>query len=111
MDVIEASWMEAFIGTIGGSMGETSVVACLIGAAVLIATGIGSWRVMASALVGGAGTAWLLVGTGSETNAMLVLPHEENATGAKMIAAELEELLRINIVAVGRRASKRVHQN
>ena len=36
------------IGTIPGSVGETSVVAILIGAVILLATGIGSWRIMAS---------------------------------------------------------------
>ena len=41
------------IGTIPGSVGETSVVAILIGAVILLATGIGSWRIMASFLAGG----------------------------------------------------------
>ena len=41
------------IGTIPGSIGETSVLAILIGAVVLIATGIGSWRIMTSFLAGG----------------------------------------------------------
>lgn len=76
MDVIDPSWTEAFLGTIGGSMGETSVLACLIGAAILILTGIGSWRVMLSALIGGAGAAALFVRAGSETNAMFVLSPE-----------------------------------
>ena len=41
------------IGNIPGSIGETSVIAILIGAVVLIATGIGSWRIMTSFLAGG----------------------------------------------------------
>jgi Na+-transporting NADH:ubiquinone oxidoreductase subunit B len=41
------------IGTIPGSIGETSVIAILIGAVVLITTGIGSLRIMASFLAGG----------------------------------------------------------
>lgn len=45
--------MESFIGTIPGSIGETSTVACLIGAAILLFTGIGSWRIMMSVFVGG----------------------------------------------------------
>jgi Na+-transporting NADH:ubiquinone oxidoreductase subunit B len=57
-------------------MGETSTLACLIGAAVLILTGIGSWRVMLSALIGGTSAAALFVRAGSETNAMFVLPPE-----------------------------------
>ena len=44
---------EMFLGLIPGSVGETSVVAILIGAAILLLTGIGSWRVMLSAVIGG----------------------------------------------------------
>ncbi len=44
--------MEMFIGNIPGSIGETSVVAILIGAALLLFTGIGSWRIMLSGLLG-----------------------------------------------------------
>lgn len=47
------SIMESFIGTIPGSVGETSTIACLIGAALLLYTGIGSWRIMSSVFVGG----------------------------------------------------------
>jgi Na+-transporting NADH:ubiquinone oxidoreductase subunit B len=47
------SVMEMFIGLIPGSVGETSVAAILIGAIILLVTGIGSWRIMLSALVGG----------------------------------------------------------
>jgi Na+-transporting NADH:ubiquinone oxidoreductase subunit B len=43
-----------FMGYIPGSIGETSTVAILIGAAILILTGIGSWRIMLSAVAGGA---------------------------------------------------------
>lgn len=64
------SWMEAFIGTIPGSMGETSTLACLIGAVVLIATGVGSWRIMFSVLAGMVGTSLLLNVIGSGTNPM-----------------------------------------
>ncbi|HNR29601.1 MAG TPA: NADH:ubiquinone reductase (Na(+)-transporting) subunit B [Candidatus Hydrogenedentes bacterium] len=46
------SWIESFIGIEPGSMGETSTLFCLFGAAVLIATGVGSWRTMAGILVG-----------------------------------------------------------
>jgi len=44
---------EMFIGTIPGSIGETSVLAVLIGAAILLLTGIGSARIMISTFVGG----------------------------------------------------------
>lgn len=44
--------IDALFGTIPGSIGETSVIAILIGAAVLLFTGIGSWRIMVSGLIG-----------------------------------------------------------
>lgn len=43
----------AFIGLIPGSIGETSKLAILIGALILIITGIGSWRIMVSMVLGG----------------------------------------------------------
>jgi len=47
------SLMNCFIGTIPGSVAETSALAALIGAAILIWTGIGSWRIISSFIVGG----------------------------------------------------------
>lgn len=47
------SAMDMFYGIIPGSVGETSTVAILLGALILIATGIGSWRIMLSVFVGG----------------------------------------------------------
>jgi Na+-transporting NADH:ubiquinone oxidoreductase subunit B len=44
----------AFVGLIPGSIGETSTLAILIGAAVLLITGIGSWRIMIATILGGA---------------------------------------------------------
>lgn len=41
-----------FVGLIPGSMGETSKLAILIGALVLIITGVGSWRIMVSCVAG-----------------------------------------------------------
>ncbi len=64
---------DAFWGFIPGSMGETSVVACLIGALILIATGIGSWRIMLGTLIGLVGTTLLFNAIGSETNPMFQL--------------------------------------
>ena len=51
-DQIPGMW-QSFIGTIPGSIGETSTLACLIGAAILLYTGIGSWRIMLSVFIGG----------------------------------------------------------
>jgi len=62
--------MDSFLGLIPGSMGETSTFACLIGAFILIITGIGSWRIMLSVLVGMVSLSLLLNVIGSDTNAM-----------------------------------------
>ncbi len=43
---------DCFWGNMHGSMGETSVFCCLIGAAILIFSKIGSWRIMAGTLIG-----------------------------------------------------------
>lgn len=68
------TWMQAFVGSIPGSMGETSVLACLLGAAVLLATGIASWRVMLSMLLGGAAMAVLCALLPDPANALYTLP-------------------------------------
>ena len=47
------STLDLFLGMVPGSVGETSALACIIGAVLLIATGVGSWKIMSSALVGG----------------------------------------------------------
>lgn len=46
--------LDMFLGTIPGSIGETSTLAILIGAAILIYTGVGSWKIILSTFVGGA---------------------------------------------------------
>ena len=68
------SFWDSFLGIIPGSMGETSVLACVIGAAILIATGIGSWRIMAGVCLGALGFSSLLYVIGSETNYMFNVP-------------------------------------
>lgn len=70
------TWFDAFIGTIPGSMGETSVLACLFGLIILVGSGIGSWRIMLSGLIGAAVLSTLFVLIGSTTNPMFALgPH------------------------------------
>ena len=54
------SFMQMFVGTIPGSVGETSVIAILIGAAILLITGVGSWKIMLSVFAGGIGMGLLL---------------------------------------------------
>jgi Na+-transporting NADH:ubiquinone oxidoreductase subunit B len=79
---LNMSWYDAFMGWIPGSMGETSTLACLLGAAFLILTGVGSWRIMAGVLIGAFGLAGLLNGVASETNAVFQVPaHWHLVTG------------------------------
>ena len=47
------SFMDSFLGFIPGSVGETSALMCLIGAGILLWTGIASWRVIGSFFIGG----------------------------------------------------------
>ncbi len=60
---------EAFIGTIPGSVGETSMIAILIGAAILIVSGVASWKTMLSVFVGGAVMALVFNTWGPDTAA------------------------------------------
>ncbi|MDR1055947.1 MAG: NADH:ubiquinone reductase (Na(+)-transporting) subunit B [Prevotellaceae bacterium] len=50
---------DMFMGFIPGSIGETSKLAILLGAAILLITGIGSWRIMLATVVGGLGMGYL----------------------------------------------------
>ena len=50
---LTASALDMFIGTIPGSTCETSVIAILLGALLLLVTGIASWRIMLSVVIGG----------------------------------------------------------
>ena len=67
-------WLDAFLGFIPGSMGETSTLACLIGAVILIATGVGSWRIMLSMFLGMVAFSTFLNFVGSDTNPMFAMP-------------------------------------
>lgn len=55
ISAFESAWpiWESFMGIIPGSIGETSVLAILIGAGLLLYTGIGSWKIMVSFVLGG----------------------------------------------------------
>lgn len=58
--------MDTIIGTIPGSIGETSFIAIMIGAVILIWAGIASWKIILSTFVGGAIMAYLLPYAGAE---------------------------------------------
>ncbi len=51
-DITNTVFSDAFIGLIPGSIGETSTFAILIGALILIVTGVGSWRIIISTFTG-----------------------------------------------------------
>ncbi|WP_114416380.1 NADH:ubiquinone reductase (Na(+)-transporting) subunit B [Marinospirillum perlucidum] len=68
------SWWDAFVGTIPGSIGETSTLAIFIGGAVLLLTRIASWRIVAGVMLGMIATSTLFNMVGSETNAMFAMP-------------------------------------
>lgn len=55
ISAFESSWpiWESFLGIIPGSVGETSVICILLGAALLLYTGIGSWKIMTTFVLGG----------------------------------------------------------
>jgi Na+-transporting NADH:ubiquinone oxidoreductase subunit B len=67
------SWAQAFIGTIHGSIGETSTLAILIGAVVLLTMRIASWRIVSGVLIGSAALS-MLFNTIESSNPMFALP-------------------------------------
>jgi Na+-transporting NADH:ubiquinone oxidoreductase subunit B len=68
------SWNQAFLGLERGSLGETSALACLVGAAILIVTRVGSWRTMLGCVVGTIAMSLLLNAIGSKTNPWFAVP-------------------------------------
>lgn len=66
-------WMNAFIGLVPGSMGETSTLLCLFGALVLIVTKVGSWRTMLGVVLGTFAMTAVLNAIGSDTNPMFAV--------------------------------------
>ncbi len=66
----QMSWTQAFMGQMQGSMGETSTLACLFGAGLLILTGVGSARIMLAVLIGALITSSSLFLIGSDSNPM-----------------------------------------
>ncbi|PID35928.1 MAG: NADH:ubiquinone reductase (Na(+)-transporting) subunit B [Rhodobacterales bacterium] len=68
------TWMDAFTGTIQGSFGETSVIACAIGLTFLLITKIANWRLVVGCLGGMIGFSLLLNLIGSDSNPMFAMP-------------------------------------
>ena len=68
------TWMDAFIGTIQGSFGETSTLMALIGLAFLLVVKIANWRLVVGCLAGMIAFSTLLNVIGSDTNPMFAMP-------------------------------------
>jgi Na+-transporting NADH:ubiquinone oxidoreductase subunit B len=72
LSAFASSWYEGiyslknmFLGMMPGSIGETSTLMCLIGAAILIATGAGSWKIIFSVFAGAYGMGLFLNAVGT----------------------------------------------
>lgn len=68
------SFQDMFLGLIPGSVGETSTLAILLGAALLIYTGIASWKIMVSVFAGGLLTGLLLNAVAPSPESYLAIP-------------------------------------
>ena len=68
------TWMDAFIGSIPGSIGETSTLMVMMGGAVLLLTRIASWRVVAGCFAGMIAFSTLLNTIGSDSNPAFAMP-------------------------------------
>ncbi len=70
----QITWMQAFLGNLHGSIGETSTLAILVGGAVLMLMRIASWRIVAGVFIGMVALSSLFNLIGSETNPMFNMP-------------------------------------
>jgi len=68
------SWFRAFFGFEPGSMGETSALACLIGAVIIAVTKVGSWRIMVGVALGTIAMTLVFNAIGSHTNPWYAVP-------------------------------------
>ena len=72
----QIQWMDAFLGNIPGCMGEGSTLMILVGAFIILVTGIASLRIMLGVLIGAFITSYALNMIGSDTNVMFSMPFE-----------------------------------
>lgn len=70
----QMGWMDAFVGFIPGSMGETSALALAAGGTLLLLSGVASWRIVLAVAAGTIGMAALLNAVGSDTNPLFAMP-------------------------------------
>ena len=84
---VELGFWDMFNGLVPGSIGETCCWAILLGAVLLIVTGVASWKTMLSIFAGGALTAWLFNQFGAETAAANYPWYMHLITGGFMFGA------------------------
>lgn len=68
------TWMDAFLGFIQGSVGETSTLAILIGGGIIVFARVAAWRIVSGVFLGMVATSILFNLIGSETNPMFSVP-------------------------------------
>jgi Na+-transporting NADH:ubiquinone oxidoreductase subunit B len=68
------SWMDAFLGAMPGSIGETSTLAILLGGVLLLVTRVASWRIVAGVFLGMVAFSTFLNWVGSDTNPEFAMP-------------------------------------
>jgi len=85
LDIVSAQ--EMFIGLIPGSIGETSKIAILLGAIILLWTGIASFRIMFSVVLGGLTMGWILNFIGGESIWTQVPAYEHLLMGGFLFGA------------------------
>jgi Na+-transporting NADH:ubiquinone oxidoreductase subunit B len=77
----QVNFMQMLIGNLPGSIGETSTIACLLGAGILLATGVASWRIMVACVVGLLSTAALAKTFGSSAMSQIPIHYHLVAGG------------------------------
>lgn len=70
----DLTWRSALLGFEQGALGETSAVACLIGGAYLVYSGVASWRIMVGVCVGGVATALVFNLIGGDVSPIFAMP-------------------------------------
>lgn len=68
------TWSQSFVGQMQGALGETSTLACLLGAVFLLYTRLASWRIMAGGVMGMVVTASFFNLIGSDVNPLFAMP-------------------------------------
>lgn len=81
------TWADAFVGNMQGAIGETSVLAILIGMVGLLWTKIASWRVIAGCIIGLLATSFVFNMVGGENPMMSLAPHWHLVIGGFMFGA------------------------